>query len=125
MKASDIQLLMVVRGLYREGYKTITIKELQRRCDLEESRGARPAKWYKDAKEVRKFLNTAPGWDVWYWGDRLCKAVKRVEKTGRIKVDGKLFKNGYSIHSTIHLWDYTIKQMFGDQAFQFVVMNKV
>lgn len=134
MKASDIQLLLIVRGLYREGYKTITIKELLWRCNQEDTIhwnhrlrgvGGPAAKWFTDALDARRFLNIRPGHEVWDWSDRLRKAVRRVAKTGRIKVDGKMFKHGYSINSTIHLWDYTIKQMFGNLAFQFVVQHQV
>lgn len=148
MKASDIQLMMVVRGLYREGIRTITIKEMRKRILKEVvnyynnkhvERGGGPvsfmgwdekgnhkvAEWFKEANGVRRDSNIRIGWDVWNFSDRFRRAITRLAKTGRIKVEGEKKKGGYSINSKVHLWDYTVKQMFGKDALRFVVTSKV
>jgi hypothetical protein len=123
MKATDIQLMLVIRGLYREGHRMMTIRQIMKRCEQE-----RQNWWHKrhdDAVEARQGMNTRPNHSVWRWSDRFQRAITRLAKTGRIKVEGKKGKLGYLCDSKVYLWDYTIKQMFGDQAFQFVVQHSV
>jgi hypothetical protein len=131
MKITDQQLMIVIRGLCREGHRTMTIKQIQERC-REEKRNYRlrqqpdvvgcphvvpkVSKWLEDAVKIRTDTPTAtPRWDVWWFQDRLCKAITRLAKTGCTKVVGKKCKTyGYTCNSKVHLRDYTNTQIFGD-----------
>jgi len=125
--------LLCIRGLYREGHRVMTIKQLLCTIDKQGHGMYQPEvfatkpDWFKQACKVRRSFRdmgrSVPHWSNSSWSDRFQRAITRLAKTGRIHVEGKKGKLGYLCNSKVYLWDYTNAQLFGDDKLAAAVMG--
>jgi hypothetical protein len=134
MRVNDICTLLIIRGLYREGHKTMTIRELHATINKlnygsyqSELMAEKPLYFQQACKVKHAFRGmgrNVPLWGNSSFSDRFARAITRLARTGRIRVEGKKGRMGcYLNGSKIHLWDYTNAQLFGDDKLVAAVLG--
>jgi len=134
MTISCKQIAIAIRGLFREGRKTITIRQLRHHLNcLDHSlnfceKNERP-QWFWDALNINhpdaSLVGDKNCWDIWEFSDRFLKAIRRMVKKGQLKVERYITPRGCTSHSVIILRDFTAKELFGKDRLKVLVIKGI
>lgn len=127
MMSGPAQIAVVIKGMYQEGKKEITVGELYQLLEhydneyfwTKASRCTFPD-WFVRATQVRKLYNVTH--EVWSFSDRMSRALAHLERKGLIEIKGPHGKTGNPLQSaTIVLEDIPYDVIFGVRKLEAVV----